>query len=77
MANGLPCVLSTGVPQDVYLTDLLRPISLEHPEKWIDAICSAERGAAHRYTAELKARGMDTDSIMRKYAEIYERVERL
>ena len=25
-ANGLPCVLSTGVPQDVFLTDLLRPI---------------------------------------------------
>ena len=74
-ANGLPCVLSTGVPQDVFLTDLLRPLSLEHPEKWVDAICSARRGDPYRYAAELKARGMDTESIMRKYAEIYERVE--
>lgn len=28
-ANGLPCVLSTGVPKDVYLTDLIQALSLD------------------------------------------------
>lgn len=74
-ANGLPCVLSTGVPRDVFMTDLLRPLSLALPDEWVNAICLAERGEVHRYSAELKSLGMDTDSIMRKYAKIYERVE--
>lgn len=72
-ANGLPCVLSTEVPRDVYLTDLIRPVSLEHPEKWVEAICSAERSEVRRYSSELRSMGLNTESIMRKYAEIYER----
>lgn len=74
-ANGLPCVLSTGVPQDVFLTDLLQLISLDYPDKWSDAICASRRCEVQRYSSELKTLGIDTGSIMRKYAEIYERVE--
>ena len=74
-ANGLPCVLSTGVPQDVFMTDLLQPISLDYPDKWSDAICASRRCEVQRYSSELKTLGIDTGSIMRKYAKIYERVE--
>lgn len=74
-ANGLPCVLSTEVPRDVYLTDLLRPVSLENADSWVDAISASKRGEASRYTSELLCMSFDTEAVMRKYAQIYERLE--
>lgn len=42
--NGLPCILSEGVPKDVHLTPLVRALSLSDPaELWADAICAASR----------------------------------
>lgn len=41
-ANGLPCILSDGVPSDVHLTSLIRVLSLSDPaELWINTICAA------------------------------------
>ena len=74
-ANGLPCVISTGVPRDVYFSDLLKPLSLECPDDWAEAICLTGRSEPGRYAAILKDCGLDTEAIMRKYTEIYERVE--
>lgn len=74
-ANGLPCILSTGVPKDVYLTDLIRPLSLEEPAAWAEEICRAVRSEPKKYAAEIKKQGLDTASIMKRYIEIYERAE--
>lgn len=74
-ANGLSCVLSTGVPRDVFLTDLIHPLSLEKPDEWVDTLCSAKRGEVLHYAYEMRRLGLDTEAIMRKYTEIYERVE--
>jgi len=74
-ANGLPCVLSTGVPRDVFMTDLLKPFSLDHPDDWAEAICRAGRSEPERYASTLKDCGLDTEAIMRKYTEIYERAK--
>lgn len=71
-ANGLPCILSTGVPKDVYLTDLVSPLSLEQPEKWADAILAAQRKDPTQYAAQLRDRGFDTESAMKKIYAIYE-----
>ncbi len=75
-ANGLPCVLSTGVPKDVYLTDLVRPLPLDKPDEWIEAICSARRNKPERYADELKEKGFDTETVMQKFLKIYERAEK-
>lgn len=75
-ANGLPCVLSTGVPKDVYLTDLVTPLPLDKPEDWVEAICGARRGEPENYADELKAKGFDTETVMRKFLKIYERADR-
>ena len=72
-ANGLPCVLSTGVPRDVYLTDLIRPLDLNMPENWIREICSGQRRDCERYQQLLRSSGFDTSDSMRKIYEIYER----
>lgn len=72
-ANGLPCILSTGVPRDVYLTDLIRPLALDKPEEWIDAICKSCRTHDTDYQEQLIRSGFDTAAAMRKIYDIYER----
>ena len=72
-ANGLPCILSTGVPKDVYLTDLIRPLSLNVPDEWIKAICEAERKESPCYAPDLQKKGFDSENTMKKIMSIYER----
>lgn len=74
-ANGLPCVISTGVPKDVFLTDLLIPLPLDHPDEWVEAVCTAKRSEPDHYASELKRLGLDTESVMRYYLNLYTRVE--
>ena len=71
-SNGLPCVLSTGVPRDVWLTDLICPLALDVPEKWIEAICGSERKDCEKYQEQLLRSGFDTSDSIRKIYEIYE-----
>ena len=71
-ANGLPCVLSTGVPRDVYLTDLVQPLSLEDPDAWIRAICGSRRTDCEPYQQQLLQSGLDVSDAMRKIYDIYE-----
>lgn len=73
-ANGLPCVLSKGVPNDVYLTDLIRPLALDNRSAWVTKICEAERGTADQYADILKQLGFDTQSAIEKIYHIYERI---
>ena len=75
-SNGLPCVLSTGVPKDVHLTDLVQPLPLEQPDRWAHAICSAERRDSERYSDRMKRAGFDAAEVMEKFQAIYERAER-
>lgn len=76
-ANGLPCVISDRVPQDVFLTDLIHPLSLrDDKEKWIEAICDLRRDNPQIYADSLKASGFDTFGVMRKIYEIYNKAGR-
>ena len=50
MYNGLPCVISDSVPDDVFLTDLVRPLGLNQPrELWAEEICSVKRVNEEKY----------------------------
>ena len=73
-ANGLPCVLSTSVPRDVFLSDLLNPLPLDEPERWVEAICSSQRSEPERFHALLKQSGIDTEAVMKKFYSIYDHV---
>lgn len=73
-ANGLPCVISTGVPRDVFLTDLLHPLALtDDKRKWIDAIICAERENPGSYADALKNTGFALQGSMEKIYSIYGR----
>ena len=71
-ANGLPCVLSTGVPRDVYLTDLIHPLPLDRVDDWIDRICSLKRDTPSRYAALLKEAGFDKEGFINAIMKLYQ-----
>ncbi len=72
-ANGLPCILSTEVPKDVQLTELVQYVSLDKPQFWIDSICSAERKECRYFAEELIAKGCDANTAANSILKLYER----
>ncbi len=72
-SNGLPCVISDRVPNDVFLTDLIRPLPLNDQSAWVDAICGAKRESSEKYAAQMRQSGFDTDAAMQKIYAIYEK----
>ena len=73
-ANGLPCVISDGVPEDVFLTDLIRPMSLKQDKgAWLDAILAAQRGDTGKYNRQLLDSDYAVQAAMEKVYEIYEK----
>lgn len=72
-ANGLPCVISDSVPNDVYLTDLVYPVKLDKEDEWIEKICTLKRIDSEKYAAELLNDGYDIMVAMDKIYNIYEK----
>jgi glycosyltransferase involved in cell wall biosynthesis len=70
--NGLPCVMSDNVPQDVVLTDLITRLSLkETTDKWVGTICNSKRSTPHKYEETVKNLGLDSKKMVNKIADIY------
>ncbi len=71
--NGLPCILSSGVPEDVYLTDLVKSLPLDTPDKWVEAILNSRRNGSESYAGLLRDLGLDASAAMDKIYRIYEK----
>lgn len=70
--NGLPCVMSDNIPQDVVLTDLIRRLSLnDSADMWVEAICDSERCIPYKYEEIIKNLGLDSKKMVKKIADIY------
>ena len=70
--NGLPCVMSDNVPQDVVLTDLIRILSLnDSADMWVEAICNSERSTPYKYEGIIENLGLDSKKMVNKIADIY------
>lgn len=74
-ANGLPCILSNKVPEDVYLTDLVYPLSLESFDEWVDAICNSQRAESKKYAEVLQKKEVDVKSVIKRIYNIYEKID--
>ena len=73
-ANGLPCVISDGVPKDVFLTELIHPLSLaDSREKWADLILSVKRSDTARYNTLLQQSQYTVQTAMEKIYRLYEK----
>ena len=73
-ANGLPCVISDGVPEDVFLTDLIRPLSLKQDKQvWLEAILAVQRGNTGGYNRQLRNSDYAVETAMDKIYAIYDK----
>lgn len=70
-ANGLPCVISDTIPNDVVLTDLVHPLPLENTESWIASLVSAKRNDSEEYSNLLKEMGFDMRKSYQLLYDIY------
>lgn len=70
--NGLPCIISDSVPQDVILTDLIRRLSLKKSDDvWVKAICDSKRCDSYKYEEKIKYLGLDSEKMVNKISNIY------
>lgn len=73
-ANGLPCVISDRVPEDVFLTELVTPLSLEAPkEQWVEALLQAKRENPEQYSRNLQQSEYTVEAAMDKIYRIYDK----
>lgn len=70
-SNGLPCVISDSVPNDVFLTELIKPLSLSKKADWVDEICKAKRKNPKAYTAIMEKSPFDLYSALNRFYKIY------
>ena len=74
-ANGLPCVISDSVPPDVFLTDLIHPLSLRDSQNaWVDMVLSQQRTNTQNYNDQLRGSDYAVETAMEKVYEIYSRL---
>ena len=71
--NGLPCIISDRVPEDVYLTNLISKRSIEEPEaNWIESIHSSEREEPEKYERIIREKGFDIRDMLNSIYALYE-----
>ena len=71
--NGLPCVISSNIPDDVHLTDLVQALPLDDAQKrWVDAVCAAKRDNPDAYAAQMREMGFHTRDMLNKIYSLYE-----
>ena len=73
--NGLPCIISDAVPDDVFLTDLITPIGLNEPkQRWIDEICRTSRKNEESYGDKMMKSGFDKRVMLKRIYSIYDNI---
>jgi len=78
-ANGLPCIISDKIPNDVYLTNLIIPLPIDeyYKKEWQETILSAKRNNPEKYFDIIKEMGFNIDEMLQKIYGLYEGGEQL
>lgn len=72
-ANGLPIIASTGIPDDTYITDIIKYIELD-TEKWVKAILDTEFNEA-LYRKDYNTKVCETGySINEEYSKYQDKI---
>ena len=70
-ASGLPCFISNTVTKDAAVTDLCTFLPLEAPERWADAILSADLSSRRDTAQEIRDAGYDIKATAKWLEEFY------
>ena len=65
--NGLPCVVSSNIPKDVFVSDLIKSVSLQKPEEWIRMLTEETRNNPEEYADRLS----EEYDVHQTYKNIY------
>jgi len=72
-ANGLPCIVSDTIPNDAFITDLIKILSLNDTlELWADTIINTKRNNSNVYCEKIIKEGYDVSLIGTNIQVIYE-----
>ena len=69
-ANGLPCIISEQIPDDVMLTDLIHVVSLSKQKEWVNCILNSCRFRPQEYSAQIVQAGY---SLKTSFIPLYSR----
>lgn len=73
-ANGLPCVVSDTIPQDVFCTDLIHSLSLSAPvSEWCNTILNLQRTNPIRYHQQLLSSEFSAAQSVAKILTLYKK----
>ena len=61
--NGLPCVVSEGIPEEAIISSNVNMVNLDNPSKWVNALLQAERGDAGDFLIENRASLYDLRNV--------------
>ncbi len=75
-ANSLPCIVSSNIPPDAILTNLVRQIPLDDPSAWIREILCASRDTNCSGAAQLMENYETVEKSMQSIYSIYRKYER-
>ena len=70
-SNGLPCIISERVPDDVFLTDLLIRTDLEDCDLWKKRLLQTKRSNPESYNDYMLESGFDSSSMLEKVYSLY------
>ncbi|MDO4465982.1 MAG: glycosyltransferase [Bacillota bacterium] len=68
--NGLPCVVSSRIPKDIHLTDLVQARDLVK-EEWVSSLLSVKRIDSELYAQKMYDLGFDTQGMLQKIYALY------
>lgn len=73
-SNGLPCIISKYIPDDIHLTDLICTISLgDSKEQWVKCITEVKRKMPKAYGRIMYELGFDIPGMLEKIYRLYEK----
>lgn len=72
-SNGLPCIISERVPDDVFLTDLLIRTDLNERDVWRQRLLNTGRNNPDYYNGYMMESGFDSSAMLKKVYSLYEK----
>lgn len=70
-ANGLPCLISENIPEEVFITDLIKSLPFENIDEWIQYILKMHRVNAKQYTQIIESKGYSIEKNSDLFGELY------
>lgn len=70
-ANGLPCIINDVIPNDAIITKLVKSISVDNIQEWLDSIDNCRRHNSYEYADIVSNGGYDIKESFKELYDLY------